>query len=446
MAWEHPHGNGANNSFADVNTAPAGAGSLSVPGLGSFAPGAGPVIAPDGTVYLGTTEGRLIALRADGGELWAAQLPSPQGIVSSPVIGSDGAIYVVGLSLPVRDHREGSVVTVYQAWLHKFAPTGERVWESPFPAQRNRALPYYGPRLTGAPNVAMSNGEEYVMVPAVHRAFGRDYYIVAFSARRGASVAFLVSYIPDEITGTGFPWEPPDWWPFDFIHGPEGIAFPGLPPVAAVSSGGTLPFIVVSDRVHDVVLLTFEPVQGFVERFRLRDTNRAMLSAPSVLRGDHSALGTDTGEVVFAWPSPIPVPPVSVLGGISGRIFASVTRAADAELAVVVSVYNGLALLRNHRFQRRVYLDGLTVVPAAASRTNVFVSTDNALFTFNSDVTSELRRFNWVGGGTSPPVIGPSGRVYAIASNILFIFPPPRQRPRPDGPFGGDQPPPINPG
>lgn len=144
MAWEHPHGDSANNSFADVMTAPAGSGSLSVPGLGTFASGSGPVIAPDGTVYLGTSEGRLIALRADGSELWARELPALQGIVSSPAVGGDGSIYVVAMSMPVRDHREGSIVTVYQARLYKFAPSGDRIWDISFPEERHPILPYYG--------------------------------------------------------------------------------------------------------------------------------------------------------------------------------------------------------------------------------------------------------------------------------------------------------------
>ena len=62
---------------------------------------------------------------------------------------------------------------------------------------------------------------------------------------------------------------------------------------------------------------------------------------------------------------------------------------------------------------------------AAASRTHVFVSTTDAFITFDADAQLELQRFDWVGGGKSPPAIGPDGRVYAIASDILFIFPPP---------------------
>lgn len=450
MAWEHPHGDSANHSFADVSTAPAGAGSLSVPGLGSFASGSGPVIAPDGTVYLGSSEGRLVALRADGSELWASQLPGVQGIVSSPAVGGDGSIYVVGLSVPIRDHREGRTVTVYQAWLHKFAPSGERLWDIPFPEERNRALPYYGPRLTGPPNIWRSGAEEYVIVPVVYRTFGREYHVVAFPARGGAPVGARVSYIPDEIAASG--WEPWDWLGVKFEHGMLGdpIALPGLPLVAIYTyPGGGTPWIMASDRVHDVVGLTFDPAQGFYERFRVRDANRAMLSAPSVLPDAHTALGTNTGEVVFVGPNQSQLSPANAFGGTTNpeyatRIFASLTRTAEASTAVTVGLYGELALLRLNTVVHRINLGDSSVVPAAASRTHVFVSTATSLITFNSDVRVELRRFPWIGGGVSPPAIGPSGRVYAIASNILFIFPPPRQRP--GGQAGDGEPPPINPG
>src|SRR6185503_747355 len=85
--WERAHADGANSGFVDVVTAPAGKGSLSVPGLGSFAAGTGPVIAANGTVYLGTIEGRLIALKPDGGPLWSQQLDGRQSIMASPAIG-----------------------------------------------------------------------------------------------------------------------------------------------------------------------------------------------------------------------------------------------------------------------------------------------------------------------------------------------------------------------
>jgi hypothetical protein len=49
-SWDRAHANGANHGFFDVETRPAGSGSVSIPNIGTIAPGAGPVIGPDGTV------------------------------------------------------------------------------------------------------------------------------------------------------------------------------------------------------------------------------------------------------------------------------------------------------------------------------------------------------------------------------------------------------------
>jgi hypothetical protein len=51
--WDHFHGDAANSGFANVDTLPATRASAAVPNIGTYAPGSGPVIGPDGTVYLG---------------------------------------------------------------------------------------------------------------------------------------------------------------------------------------------------------------------------------------------------------------------------------------------------------------------------------------------------------------------------------------------------------
>jgi hypothetical protein len=77
---------------------------------------------------------------------------------------------------------------------------------------------------------------------------------------------------------------------------------------------------------------------------------------------------------------------------------------------------NGLALLEDAKILSRTTLPSQSSVSAAASRTNVFVSTRNGPLTFDADAQVLLLTFYWVDGGRSPPAIGPQGHVYAIAS------------------------------
>src|SRR5687768_3403707 len=64
--WSHARGDAANTGLADVITAPASLPTRKVTGIGSYAPGAGPVVAADGTVYLGSIQGLLRAFTPAG--------------------------------------------------------------------------------------------------------------------------------------------------------------------------------------------------------------------------------------------------------------------------------------------------------------------------------------------------------------------------------------------
>jgi outer membrane protein assembly factor BamB len=69
-----------------------------------------PVIGADGTIYIGTTDGRLHALRPDGTKKWAFR--TKRDIKSSPAIARDGTIYFGS-----RDRN-----------LYAVTPAGERKW------------------------------------------------------------------------------------------------------------------------------------------------------------------------------------------------------------------------------------------------------------------------------------------------------------------------------
>jgi hypothetical protein len=447
-AWTRFHGDADNTGFVDVVTAPAGKGSRSVPGLGTFAPGSGPVIAPDGTVYLGTEEGKLIALHADGSLAWTHELTqgpfgSPNlGIVASPAVGADGSIYVIG-RLKVRDHTTGGTVLRYTSELHKFTPGGGLVWHTRLPAGELGR----GGNASSPPNIWQAPGTEAVMVSAAYSLGVTRLF--AFSTE-GVILAETVAsrFNPGPAVGVFDPCgvpvyigcfsAPPGLVPADPADRlPEKIVRPAPGPAVAQFSPGA-PLVVVADQFQDVAGFSFSPTAGFIERFRTHDPEHFMRSSPIPLFG-HTAVGSTIvqpghqdesgGAIVFAGPSASKLPPVI---GLS-PILATPTRLADVRFVVLESRSDGSALLAMKHtaapprvsILSRTSLTGQSIAAPAASRTHVFVSTAGAFHSFDAGTMAEVGRLSWFGGGLSPPAIGPAGHVYAIASNILFIFPPP---------------------
>lgn len=51
-----------------------------------------PAIDGDGTVYIGSSDGKLYAINADGALKWSFQ--TKDAIESSPAIGPDGTVYI----------------------------------------------------------------------------------------------------------------------------------------------------------------------------------------------------------------------------------------------------------------------------------------------------------------------------------------------------------------
>ena len=402
-AWTRFHGDGDNTGFVDIVTAPAGKGSRSVPGLGTFAPGAGPVIAPDGTVYLGTEQGKLIALHADGSPAWTRELARVFGttlaIVASPAVGADGSIYVIG-RLKVRDHTTGGTVLRYISELHKFTPSGGFLWHTRLPlGELNR-----GGDASAPPNIWQASGTEVVMVPAAY-SFGVTR-LFAFSTEGVLLAETVVSrFDPGPFVG-GF-----DFCQYSFL-GFACFSLPDVPPppadpadrlpkivvrpapgpaVVQVSAGA--PLVVVADQFHDVAGFSFSPTAGFFERFRAHEPASFMRSSPTPLFG-HSTVGTTTkidldeqqeiaGAIFFAGPS------ASKLTSVRGLspILATPTRLEDVRFVVVESRADGSAILvlkrvlvpDRVRILSRTSLPGQSIAAPAASRTHVFVSTAGRL-------------------------------------------------------------------
>lgn len=440
-AWEFAHGNRDNSGFANVVTAPAGKGSVSVPGLGRFSPGAGAVIAPDGAVYIGTTEGKLIALHADGSPFWSRDITPGQSIVASPAISSDGSIYVIGVGT-VR--KNGPDPRVASATLHHFTNTGAWLNQIAFPQHGE-----VGPAALSPPNIWRSGSAEAIMVPAVYRnkvTGGYSVRLIAFSLTGQVLDDKVVKNVtPESFGGSGRPsWV--DWsclvpvvgWG-SCLGGVEYIPPRGpsaIPPAPGVGIftflGGGTPFILVSDHYKDLVGYTFSN-QRLIETFRVHNNDGFMRTPPMILPDGHTLIGVQgsrrdnmgaeipkaAGRIVFAGPNGNKIAPVEV----GNTVQAAPTRMADGRIAVV-DAFGEVIILKGGKLFNRMDGAGRSIASAAASQTHLFVSGEDGFVTYDTNSLAEVARFDWVGGGLNSPVIGPKGHVYAIASDILFVFPP----------------------
>ena len=437
-AWERFHGDAANRGFADVDTKPAGGGSLSVPGLGTFALGAGPVIAPDGSVYLGTQEGKLIALHADGKPFWSRDINKDESIVASPAIGADGSVYVIGAKSKITQIKLGVKKTEIASILYAFNATGALLARTPFPTRTGLRGATSAP-----PNIVSVGGKEIILTPAIYKnpnISGVEMRLIGFSPSGGVVLDQLVAGQPGTATG-GATAEgkgisasdaicliPPVGFVYcaicgfgqcDYNPSRDPGAPPPMPGVGVFTfAGGGAPHVIVNDQRHIIRGFTASSAAGLTKTFRVRDDGRSFVSAPMVLPDGHTLVSTGGGDIVFAGPNANKLPPVRSPGIVYGPATLTVSG-----FAVVVGA-SGLAVLNNGKVVSQASLPA-SYTSAAASRTHVFVSTTDTFITFDADAQLELQRFDWVGGGKSPPAIGPDGRVYAMASDILFIFPPP---------------------
>ena len=430
QTWDRPHGDGANTNFIGVVTAPAKKAPITVPGLGRFAPGTGPVVARDGTVYLGTVSGKLIALNPDGSPLWNRDLPGRPAIVASPCVGAPGTIYVVGVRT-VRDNRVDPPTEISHSTLYVYAPTGDLLAQTPFPAVNTAER---GVLAEAAPNIWRSGDTEVVMVPARYRSrFGNSARLIAFSAGGGIIVNQLMKHIPASVSG-GSGGILPDYDPPD--ASPVFAPAPRLTNVGVFrfAEGGT-PFVLVSDQIKDVVAYTFNG-QAFTEIFRVEQKDYFMRTPPMTLPDGHTLLGIQFLErdqlgaekpsrfsrIQFTAPNSTPIPQTGELE----VFYAAPTRLPNNNV-VVVGTQGKIALLNGAQVANEVQAPGGSIVSGAASLTHLFVSTQDAFLTYDPFTMTELARIDWVGGGANQPAIGPKGHVYAMASNILFVFPPPKQ-------------------
>ena len=428
-AWQTAHGDPDNTGTVDVRTARAVSPRATVPGLGGIAPGAAPVIAADGTLYLGNARGKLMSFKPDGTPGWSRDIGGFQSILASPAIGSDGAVYVIGAAV-VRDHTTSPATTKSVVELHKFTAGGGWLWHRPLPGLDVRSV------AIAPPNILKMGGSDVVIVPSGN---SDSTFLTAISGDNGAVLAhqLVTRQPPPTVTGgasyedilceivqiggaCGFSTTVPGAPQQDRL--PKGIKKPF--PAAAIFSppGGGAPLVHVSDGFHDLVGYSFTG-NAFEERFRVHDDKRILTAAPLGWPDGHAMVSTGgydmPSQVMYA-----------ALGLSTIRAGAPYTDAPPAALGgsrhALVHRAGGVTVMSGVTILKQIPLRGESIAAPAASRSHIFVSTVSALYTLDKASMNQQSQFAWSQGGVSQPVIGPQGHVYAIAGDTLYVFPPPR--------------------
>ncbi len=199
-------------------------------------------------------------------------------------------------------------------------------------------------------------------------------------------------------------------------------------------AGGGLPWVIVNDPWQQTIGYTFSSAGGFTEMFRKTDRTRGYAASPMLLLDGHSVTAASDadadspipGRLVFTGPNGASLPNV----GAYFPLLDTPARTSDQRV-VVTSQSGAVIFVQGSTVVAASQLPGQTIASPAVSRSHVFVSTASSLRTFNALTMTEVGRLDWSGGGLSGPAIGPSGRVYALASNILYVFPGPLLRPCP---------------
>jgi hypothetical protein len=322
--WDHAHGDSANTGFARVDTAPASKPQQTVQ-VGTLAPGAGPVIGPNGTVYVANTAGKVLAFHPDGTPAWNRILHIPDPYLASPVVGADGAVYATSVRKEHDRDRSGhlnQVFTRYESTLRKFTGDGGVLWSVRLPVVPKDPPPSPSlagwPLATASPSIWRSGSTEVVVMPVLYNYMSSvELRLMAFSTESGAVLGnTVVGRRMAEITATG-----PDLTASEALclaavlaHVAAVFAVPCLfhyneplvcnaclsdigwpmPAVAiAPDRRGGPPSVIVSDEPNgDTVGYTFNLATGFAESFRVHDPARRRTSPPTVLPDGHVALGT----------------------------------------------------------------------------------------------------------------------------------------------------------
>lgn len=424
--WNQVGANPAGSGFRLVNSVTANAlrWDCGLPGgLGTR----GPVIGPDGTLYVGTDNGDLVAVNPGGSTKWVTPLGSSALNTQTPAVADNGVIYCLSTPPNVRDHRTLGE-RGWPSFVVAVSEDGTVRWRVPI-----RAMPdLYGgvhctflgaPRIVSGPQGAArivfvlryEPMAQYPDIGGVGPSFVRVLVIVDEHGR------FLLfnryeeeKLFVDAGGGGGFGGasleDPPE----------RGLAEDARPLLDTPVVFGSFParesWTIIVNGQKGLYKMTWSEREGALARAPVLFPLAKSFPAPAAFpNGLLIGSGVNSVTLIDSDTFTQYVPHSTSLGGPA-------TAAGGLRQMYFVVRYGELqAVDSNGSVWKRHQLQGGSVACPALSGNHVHVATTTGLETFSLDL-QPVATVRLANAGYSSPAIGADGTVYLCTGRHLYAF------------------------
>lgn len=424
-SWDELRGNDLNNGFIPVQTAPAEK-PIWTKDVGPIN-GTSPVVGSDGTIYVGNAMGALLAINPNGNTRWRKELARGWKC-STPSVSSNGNIYVAcNFRGYVIDHRKGEPKRRYlqESKLFCCGPNGEIRWTytPPVVSLGNGQNSHFF--FTSVPKVLEENGSSHIfMVEAYWDDYlmQRNFLIVLNESGELVDARFLSEAAFAEITGGGFK-RAPSGGEVGSVPLPSTAYKPeNAIGIVKFANNTSLPVVIVSDQADAITAFEWDS-NSFSSLLWSRGPSNAnfdyFLTSPSIHYGGLAMLGRSDGKIFFLDPwsgeelnKPWPK--------LSSGVYSTPTSFLR-QIYLITLEGEFVALDSDGSIWKKTPLGAQSMSSVAMSASFLYVLASNGIYTLGFDA-EQVAHYQFSGGGNSNPAIGNNGFVYALGSNTLYAF------------------------
>ena len=367
-----------------------------------------PVIGANGTIYIGTTEGRLVALNPNGTTLWSLLVNDRDFVLmSTPAIGADGSIYIIS----------ANAFSTPTSTLHKVAASGTLVWN----IQLDEAT-------TSSPKIFHDPAGDQVFVSTPGDLFIYDTFGTLLHHEVVPAVCPVVGSTPvsdffDALVDffSNIPVE------FDTSAKVIGIPNSPYPTIAIVKhpnvTSVTQPIIVVPN-LCEVTFYQWTD-RGLEFLGRARSDEATGYTSPAVSAGGAAIISRGDGVVLAFGVDANTIPHVNLLWSYDTKEKVKFSAATSLRQVYVASTTKLHVLEETNGAQVVTYsLSGSDefLTPPVRTADYVYVGSEAGFHTFEWDLTSSVLRGDLIPANYRSPTVAPDGTVYLVAEGNLFAY------------------------